>query len=314
MKEKLNYAFLLFLRGMGMGAADLIPGVSGGTIALITGIYKKFVDSIKSINTHFLKLIKQKQLNEAWKHINGNFLLAVFSGILVSVFSLARLFSYLLEHYQMLVWAFFFGLIMASAIYIGRKIEKWDSLTILFFVFGITGAFYITLATPATAPETLWYVFLSGGIGICAMVLPGISGSFILLLIGSYALILEAVTEFNITILGIFIFGCIVGIILFSNIISWLLKKYHSYTMAVLTGLMLGSLNKLWPWKEVLETRFIRGEEVPIVERNILPAQFQQIEGADPMIWQILLLMFMGFILIFLINLIANVSWQSNQK
>ena len=214
----------------------------------------------------------------------------------------------------MLVWAFFFGLIVASAIYIGRKIEKWDSLTILFFVFGITGAFYITLATPATTPETLWYIFLSGAIAICAMVLPGISGSFILLLIGSYALILEAVTEFNITILGVFIIGCILGIILFANIISWLLKKHPSYTMAVLTGLMLGSLNKLWPWKEVLETRFIRGEEVPIVERNILPGQFQQIEGADPMIWQILGLMFIGFILIFLINRIATFSLPTNQK
>ncbi len=308
MKEKFSSALLMFLRGMGMGVADLIPGVSGGTIALITGIYKKFVDSIKSINRHFFRLIFRKQFVSAWKHINGNFLLAVFSGILVSVFFLARLLSWLLDNSRMFVWAFFFGLIIASAIYIGRKIEKWDFSTLLFFFFGILGSFYITLATPATAPETLWYVFFSGCIAICAMVLPGISGSFILILIGNYAFILQAVTDLNVKILAVFAAGCIVGIILFSNIISWLFKRYAYNTMAVLTGLMVGSLNKLWPWKKVLKARHIGGEEVPVVERSITPAQFQQIEGTDPMIFQILALMFTGFILIFLINYLANIK------
>ncbi len=306
MKDLIN-KLLLFLRGMGMGAADVIPGVSGGTIAFITGIYKKLVDSIKSINIQFLRLLLQRKPVAAWRHINGNFLTAVFSGVLVSIFSLAKLISWLLEHHQMLVWAFFFGLIIASAIYISRKIHKWNTLTVLFVLAGTAIAFYITLATPATTPETLYHVFLSGSIAVCAMILPGISGSFILLLLGKYEYIINAVNELNAEILAVFAAGCVVGLILFSNIVSWLLKKYSDYTMAILTGLMIGSLNKLWPWKRVLETGLNKhGEEIPLVERSISPGQFHQIYNEDPMILQISALMLIGFMLIFLLNYLAG--------
>ena len=306
MKDLIN-KLLLFLRGMGMGAADVIPGVSGGTIAFITGIYKKLVDSIKSINIQFLRLLLQRKPVAAWRHINGNFLTAVFSGVLVSIFSLAKLISWLLEHHQMLVWAFFFGLIIASAIYISRKIHKWNILTVLFVLAGTAIAFYITLATPATTPETLYHVFLSGSIAVCAMILPGISGSFILLLLGKYEYIINAVNELNAEILAVFAAGCVVGLILFSNIVSWLLKKYSDYTMAILTGLMIGSLNKLWPWKRVLETGLNKhGEEIPLVERSISPGQFHQIYNEDPMILQISALMLIGFMLIFLLNYLAG--------
>ncbi len=307
--QKIIDSVLLFLRGIGMGAADVIPGVSGGTIAFITGIYKKLVDSIKSINFGFIKLLLQKKPVAAWKHINGNFLAAVFSGVLVSVFSLAKLISWLLEYHRILVWAFFFGLIIASAIYIGRKIDKWNIYTVIFILAGAVIAFYITLATPATTPETLYHVFFSGSIAVCAMILPGISGSFILLLLGKYEYVLNAVRDLNTEIIAIFAAGCIVGLIIFSNIVSWLLKKYYDYTIAILAGLMIGSLNKLWPWKKVLKTRLnIHGEEVPLLEKNILPGQFQQIYDTGPMILPVLALMITGFILIFLINYLATVK------
>lgn len=309
MTKNLTDYILLFFRGMGMGAADVIPGVSGGTIAFITGIYKKLVDSIKSINYHFLKLLLQRKPVTAWKHINGNFLVAVFSGVLVSIFSLAKIISWLLLNHQMLVWAFFFGLIVASAIYISKKINRWNLFAGIFLVLGVIAGFYITLATPATTPDTLYYVFISGSIAVCAMILPGISGSFILLLLGKYAYILNAVNELNTKVLIVFGAGCIAGLILFSNVVSWLLKKYYDYTMAVLTGLMVGSLNKLWPWKKVVETGYNKyGEEIPLVERSISPSKFQQLFNEDPMILQVTLLMIVGFGLIFLLNFIAEKS------
>ncbi len=308
-------SILLFLRGMGMGAADVIPGVSGGTIAFITGIYRKLVHSIKSIDLHFIKLLLNGKPATAWKHINGNFLVEVFSGVLVSIFSLAKLISWLLENHQMLVWAFFFGLIIASAIYISKKIEKWNVYTVFFVLAGTAVAFYITLATPATTPETLYYTFLSGSIAVCAMILPGISGSFILLLIGKYEHIITAVNELNAEILSVFAAGCVVGLIIFSNVVSWLLKKYSDYTMAVLTGLMIGSLNKLWPWKKVLETTINKhGEEIPLVERSIAPGQFRQLYDADPMILQVTVLVIIGFVLIFFINYLAGIGSDNRNK
>ncbi len=310
MKEKITSGFFILLRGMGMGVADIIPGVSGGTIAFITGIYQKLVESIKSINYDFIKLVLKGKIRNAWFSINGNFLLTVFTGILLSVFSLARLISWLLEHHQMLVWAFFFGLIVASAIYIGKKIEKWSIFTIMFLFVGTAFSYYITIATPATTPDTLLNVFLSGCIAICAMILPGISGSFILLLIGKYEYVLNAVRDLNAEVLGVFALGCVIGIILFSNVISWLLKKYYSLTMATLTGLMIGALNKLWPWKKVVETTINRhGEEISVVEKSITPQQFQQIcESNDPMIAQVILLMIAGFGLIFFVNFLASLK------
>lgn len=298
-----------------MGAADVIPGVSGGTMALITGIYKKLVDSIKSINLEFFRLLVQKKPVLAWKQINGNFLAAVFSGALVSIFSLAKLISWLLEYHQILVWAFFFGLIAASAIYVGRKINNWNTLTVIFILAGTVAAFYITLAAPATTPETLYYVFFSGSVAVCAMILPGISGSFILLLLGKYEYIINAVNIIDLEVLAVFAGGCVIGLILFSNIISWLLKKYYDYTIAILTGLMVGSLNKLWPWKEILETRLnVHGEEVPFIERSIFPWQYQQIYDSDPLLLPVIVSMLTGLIIIFLINYLVKFNYRKTGK
>jgi uncharacterized membrane protein len=203
-KRSIGDYLLLGLRGMGMGAADVIPGVSGGTIAFITGIYEELVHSIKSINARLLRTLFSEGIGPAWKQANGTFLATVLTGVLVSIFSLARLISWLLEHHQMLVWAFFFGLIIGSAIHVGRKITNWSAVTVIMLVAGTAIAYYITIATPATTPGTRWFVFVSGAIAISAMILPGISGSFILLLLGQYEFILNAVRDLKADILAIF--------------------------------------------------------------------------------------------------------------
>lgn len=281
-----DYAGLV-LRGMGMGAVDVIPGVSGGTIALVTGIYQELINSIRSVNAGLLKTLLKEGIPAAWKQLNGNFLVAVVGGILLSVFSLVRLLSWLFQHHAILVWAFFFGLIVGSAIYVGRRIERWTPFSLLMLLGGTFLAYYITIATPATGPEALWFIFFSGAIAFCAMVLPGISGAFILVLLGTYEFMVNAVKDFRLGVIMIFGFGGVLGIIAFSNVIAWLFKKYPGATLALLTGFMVGSLNKLWPWKEVLESRISSGgEEVAVMERSISPAAYAAM-GGDPMLWPV---------------------------
>ena len=295
--------FTLILKGMGMGAADVIPGVSGGTIAFITGIYEELIDSIKSINLTAIKLLLGFKLPEFWKAINGTFLISVFIGVGISVFSLAKGLEYLLHHYPILVWSFFFGLIVASAIYVARSIKRWKADTIIGGLAGIVIAYLITVITPAEANTSYWFIFLSGAIAICAMILPGISGSFILVLLGMYKFILSAVGDMNIAVILTFLVGAAVGIIAFSNVLSWLLKKYHNTTIAVLAGFMVGSLNKVWPWKEVTQTMIDRhGELKPIAERNILPSTYEQITGHEAWLLGAILLAVAGFALIFVVE------------
>nr|WP_319511953.1 DUF368 domain-containing protein [uncultured Draconibacterium sp.] len=295
--------FTLVLKGMGMGAADVVPGVSGGTIAFITGIYEELINSIKSINLTAIKLLLSFKLAEFWKAINGTFLISVFIGVGISVFSLAKGLEYLLHHYPILVWSFFFGLIVASAIYVARSIKRWKADTIIGGLAGIVIAYLITVITPAEANTSYWFIFLSGAIAICAMILPGISGSFILVLLGMYKFILSAVGDMNIAVILTFLVGAAVGIIAFSNVLSWLLKKYHNTTIAVLAGFMVGSLNKVWPWKEVTQTIIDRhGELKPIAERNILPGTYEQITGHEAWLLGAILLAVAGFALIFVVE------------
>jgi putative membrane protein len=297
-----NY-FILALKGMGMGAADVVPGVSGGTIAFITGIYEELINSIKSINLNAIKLFFTGKFAEFWKAINGSFLISVFIGIGISVFSLAKGLEYLLNNFPILVWSFFFGLIVASAIYVSRSIEKWDIGTIIAGIIGIAVAYLITVISPAEANTSYWFIFLSGSIAICAMILPGISGSFILVLLGMYKFILQAVGDMKIAVIATFMAGAAVGIISFSNVLSWLLKKYHNLTIAVLAGFMVGSLNKVWPWKEITETIIDRhGELKPIAERNIFPATYEQLTGNEALLLGAVILAIVGFALIFVIE------------
>jgi len=256
---------------MGMGAADVVPGVSGGTIAFITGIYEELINSIKSIDLQAMRLFFTGRWIAFWKKINGNFLLAVFAGIVISVLSLARLLEYLLEHQPIMIWSFFFGLVLASSYVVSRKISTWEYVKVVALVGGIGIAFYITSVTPTTTTDATWFVILSGGLASCAMILPGISGSFILLLLGKYSFALHAVNERILLDLALLGAGAVVGLILFANLLSWLLKKYHDITIAVLVGFMIGSLNKIWPWKQTLETIVVDDKIKPLVEKNVLP-------------------------------------------
>ena len=245
---------LLMLKGMGMGAADVVPGVSGGTIAFIVGIYDELIDSIKSINMHSLKLLFTGKITAFWKAINANFLLSLLFGIAVSILSLAKLMTYLLTNEPVLVWSFFFGLVLASTWFVSKDIKERNWKTILGFIAGVVIAYYITIATPAETSTSLLFIFLCGAIAICAMILPGISGSFILVLLGKYFYIMEAVNKLDLIVLGVFAFGALLGITSFSRVLSYALKHFRNITLSVLTGFMLGSLNKVWPWKEVVET------------------------------------------------------------
>lgn len=266
----------LFLKGMGMGAADVVPGVSGGTIAFITGIYEELIGSIKNINLQLFATWKNQGFKAFWQAANGSFLAVLFAGIAVSILSLASLIKFLLENYEVLVWAFFFGLILASALVIGRQIGTWNLRTILGLLVGGALGFAITVLAPATTPETNVFVFFAGAIAICAMILPGISGSFLLLLMGKYTYIITGLIERNMQVIVFFGAGAIVGLLSFSRALSWMFQKHYQLTISFLTGIMIGSLNKVWPWKITLETVMNRhGELVPIKQANVWPAQFQ---------------------------------------
>lgn len=285
---------LLLLKGMGMGAADVVPGVSGGTIAFIVGIYEELIDSIKSINGASLKLLFTGKIAAFWKAINANFLLAIVAGIGISIFSLAKLITWLLVTHPILVWAFFFGLVLASTWFVSKDIKQWNWKSILSFIIGAIIAYYITVATPAETPTNLFFIFLCGAIAICAMILPGISGSFILVLLGKYFYIMEAVKTLNILVMLVFICGAALGITSFSRVLSYALRRFHDTTIAVLAGFMLGSLNKVWPWKETIETYTdSHGVIKPLVEANILP---------DQLLWEAVGLMIFGFAIVYFLE------------
>lgn len=297
MRKSKDY-LLLALKGMGMGAADVVPGVSGGTIAFIVGIYEELIDSIKSINLKTIKPFFTLRWVAFFKAINGSFLFSVLAGILISVFSLAKLITWLLETHPILVWSFFFGLVLASTYFVSKQIEIWDWKRWLSFVIGAGTAYYITIATPAQTPDSLLFIFMCGAIAICAMILPGISGSFILLLMGKYEFIMNAVKSLDIVIIVIFAVGAAIGLILFSNILSYLLKNFHDITISVLSGFMLGSLNKVWPWKETIQTfTDSHGNIKPLIEQNVLPNEY---------LWQAVLLMIIGFLMVYIIEKISG--------
>lgn len=296
MKRTIKDYTVLLLKGIGMGAADVVPGVSGGTIAFIVGIYEELIESIKSINGASLKLFFTGKWAAFWKAVNGNFLLALVTGIAISIFSLAKLITWLLETHPILVWSFFFGLVLASTWFVSKDIRKWDWKTILCFLIGAAIALFITIATPAETPNGLWFIFLSGAIAICAMILPGISGSFILVLLGKYYYIMDAVKSFDIPIMLVFICGAAIGITSFARVLSYTLRRFHDITIAVLAGFMLGSLNKVWPWKETIESMDKHGM-VQIAESNILPNEY---------IWQGFALMVIGFLLVYFLEKLSG--------
>ncbi|GAB3169204.1 DUF368 domain-containing protein [Telluribacter humicola] len=286
-----------------MGAADVVPGVSGGTIAFITGIYEELLGSIRSVNGEAIKLLLSFKLADFWRHINGTFLVVLLSGIGFSVLTLSRVILFLLDNYPELLWSFFFGLIVASAVVVGKKISSWSVGVILLGLAGAAIAYFFTVATPTQTPEAYWFIFLSGAIAICAMILPGISGSFLLVLLAKYEFILNSVKELKIDIVAVFAAGCLVGILSFSHVLNWALKNYHNATVALLTGFMVGSLNKVWPWKETLETYTDRhGVVKPLVQQNVMPGIYETITGQDSYLALAVVLAVVGFMLVYLID------------
>jgi putative membrane protein len=300
---------VLILKGMGMGAADVVPGVSGGTIAFISGIYEELIHSIKNINYATVSTLWKEGIVSFWKALNGNFLISVVGGILISVLTLARLLEYLLVNHPVLIWSFFFGLIIGSAVFVARSIERWNAGTVISLIAGIAVAWVITGITPAETTKAYWFIFISGALAICAMILPGISGSFILLLLGKYQFILNSLNEGRLLVIAVLVLGALTGIISFSHLLSWLLRKFHHLTIAVLAGFMIGSLNKIWPWKVTVE-EFVdsHGMVQPLVQHNVLPGRFAAEVGYDSQVLWAILLALAGFLLIFLLEGISKKS------
>jgi putative membrane protein len=307
MRKISDYA-LLMLKGIAMGAADIVPGVSGGTIAFITGIYQELINSIKSVDATAFKLLFSFRFNDLWRHVNGNFLAILLLGIAISIFSFASLITYLLANHPIQVWSFFFGLIIISTMLVIRQIYRWSYLLIPYFLVAAIGAYFLTTLNPIQIPDGMFFTFLSGAIAICAMILPGISGSFILLILGKYSFILEAAKTFNIPVLLVFMVGCIVGILSFSRLINWLLDKRHDITIAALAGFMIGSLGKVWPWK-IAETFRLnsKGVQVPLQETNILPNQYMEITNSDPHFGGAILFFALGLGLVVVIEKVTNI-------
>ena len=300
---------LLFLRGLAMGAADVVPGVSGGTIAFITGIYQELIDSIRSIGPGTLVTLFKRGFGAAWQEVNGNFLVAVFLGVAVSLFSLASVIELALARYPILVWAFFWGLVLASIWFLARQLKPLKPSVLLWLAVGVAVSLAISVMRPTSLPGYWWVMMIGGSIAICAMILPGISGSFILLLLGLYSVFIEALSGFDVVLLASFALGAGFGLLAFARVLSFLLARYYVPTLALLTGFLLGSLNVIWPWKQVLETKLDRhGELIPVVQENLWPWQFEALVG-EPSLWPLaILFVVVGFALVFAIENLSRLT------
>lgn len=276
---------LIYLKGMAMGAADMVPGVSGGTIALIVGVYERLLKAVSACTPQKLLWLFRGRIRDTWQAIDGTFLVALVAGILTSIAALANLLGYLLEEHGELTWSFFFGLILVSVYIVGREVHRWNIWTLLLVALGTGFAYMITVAAPVQWSAAPLFIFLAGAIAICAMILPGISGSFVLVLLGLYTTILGAVRSFDLATLLIFATGCVVGMLSFARLVSWLLDNVRNATMAVATGLLIGSLNKVWPWKQTISWREnSAGVMEPMHQNNVLPATYETLTG-EPSWW-----------------------------
>lgn len=290
-------------KGMMMGAADAVPGVSGGTIAFITGIYEELIHSLKQCGPQALTVLFKQGVVAAWRHINGTFLLVLLSGIILSLLTISRAVLYWLDNYPELLWSFFFGLILTSVWSVCRHIDRWESHVATAFLSGAVLAYLITSLSPASVEPSTLVIFLSGMVAICAMILPGISGSFILLLLGMYAPILMALKNLELFTIGVFAAGCAIGLLSFSRVLSWMFDSFKTTTLALLGGFMLGSLNKVWPWKYTTAYTLDRhGKEIPLVQENLLPGSFEALTGEPSLVFYAVLLMLLGAVLVLLME------------
>lgn len=313
---------LTLLKGIAMGAADVVPGVSGGTIAFITGIYEKLIGSINEINFGLIKVFKENGIKAVWNKINGTFLTFLFAGIFISIASLSKLIKYLLDNESVLVWSFFFGLILASVFLVGKQVGKWQTKHFTSLVIGTLIAYWITSINSIIEVEGLWYIFLCGAVAICAMILPGISGSFILLLMGAYYTVLSAIKDFNLQIILSFMLGALTGLLSFSKLLNYLFKNFEKITLAFLTGFLLGSLNKIWPWQQIISTRINSHDKiVPFITKNVSPFNYYIISDAEkslnifeknPLILPAISLMILGVLIIIVMDKFSPETEKNN--
>jgi len=298
--QSLSNYLILGTKGFCMGAANVVPGVSGGTMALILGIYEELINAIRSLNLKFLRLIALLKIREAISSVSWPFLLPVGLGVLLATLSLAKALSWLLHNYPVIVWSFFFGLILSSIFAVAKVIKEWRILTFIATGLGAIVAYFLFGLMPAATPDASWFIFLSGFLAICAMILPGVSGAYVLVLLGKYHYILEAINNKDLGTLLVLIAGALVGLLSFVRVIGWLLKRHHDLTMAILIGLMLGSLRKIWPWKETLTTFFdSHGREIPALQINALPPSL------NSEVYLAFLFIFFGFLVVFILNKIG---------
>lgn len=316
-----------------MGAADAVPGVSGGTIAFISGIYEELITTISGVNLSLLTTLRKSGFSAFWKQLNGNFLVALLTGILISFVSFMRLAKYLIEEHPILIWSFFFGLIVASIFFVGKQIKTWNLGTIVSLILGTLAAYYITTLSSMANNDSTLFLFFAGAIAICAMILPGISGSFILVILGAYKTLSDALHDFDFKRIAIFAVGALIGLLSFSRVLKWLFKHYKNTTLAVLTGFIFGSLNKIWPWKETLTVlKKSTGQTIPVSqitdygtievyqrqinnfesfkmvsEKSVLPFHYSEINNTiDPQIGLAVGLMVVGFLTIFILERIGT--------
>lgn len=303
MQRRFSDYVVISLKGIAMGAADAVPGVSGGTIALISGIYEELITTISGINLSLFKTLKKEGAIAFWKQLNGNFILSLLLGILASYLTFMRIAKYLIEHHSILIWSFFFGLIVASIFFVGKQIKTWNVSIFIGLVLGALAAYYITTLPSMASNDQAWFLFFAGALAICAMILPGISGSFILVLIGAYKTLSDALHDFDLKKVGLFALGALIGLLSFSHVLKWLFKHYHNITLAILTGFIFGSLNKIWPWKDVLTWREnSSGHLVPLMEQSISPSAY----NGDPQLVFALSFMVIGFLTIFILEKIGS--------
>lgn len=311
--------FIITLKGLAMGAADVVPGVSGGTIAFIAGIYEELVKTIDNLNLGFFKTWKKENFKTAWQVYNLSFLVALGIGVATSILLLAKVIGSLIESHPILVWAFFFGLVLASIVYISKQLTKWPPAIIISLLLSTIFAFFLSSLNPLAETHSIGFLFIAGFIAIIAMILPGISGAFILLLLGAYQPVIGLLNQLNQSIaqadtvllietvgkILVFILGAAVGIKSFSKALTWMFRHHKNLTLAILTGFMIGALNKIWPWKEVLETRMnSKGELVPYIEKSISPSNF----NGDPQLLLAIVCMIGGFLIIFILEKIASLK------
>ena len=303
-KRTLIQNLLLTLKGMAMGAADVVPGVSGGTIAFISGIYEELIDSLSNFNMKALVVWRKEGTPALWQHLNGTFFLFLFTGIGISIFTLSKVVMHLLEVHPVLLWSFFFGLIIASVWMVGKSVKKWSIGTVASLIIGIGIAFWISSIQTTASVDAKWYIVLSGAIAICAMILPGISGAFILVLLGSYHIVYGAIADRDWMIIGLFAIGCGIGLLSFARVLKFLFTRFREITITLLTGFMIGSLYKVWPWKiKIGDAPLVvhsDGREDWMME-NVLPREFD----GDAQMWLSIGCAVGGFLLIFILERFA---------